>query len=68
MEYFKVKEIGRDCTLEVNREHDGDFVFRAHEVDNNCEIELSSTEAKDLADFILKRLSEESPHECTPIF
>lgn len=68
MEYFKVKEIGRDATLEVNRENDGDFVFQTHEIDTNCYIELSATEAKDLSDFIIKRLSEENPQECTPLF
>lgn len=68
MEYFKVKEIGRDATLEVNRENDGDFVFQSHEINSNCYIELSATEAKDLSDFIIKRLSEENPQECTPLF
>lgn len=68
MEYFKVKEIGRDATLEVNRENDGDFVFKTHEINSNCYIELSATEAKDLSEFIIKRLSEENPQECTPIF
>lgn len=63
MEYFKVVEKERDAILEVNRENSGDFLFKAHEINADCWIKLSKTEAKDLADFIIKRLSEEQPQE-----
>lgn len=69
MEYFKVKEINRDATLEVNRIDNGDFEFWLSNKDSKrMLIILSATEAKDLSDFIIKRLSEEKPQECNSPF
>lgn len=65
MEYFKVIEHGSTSTLEVNRDTFGDFIFRiiSRNKGNRMNICLSETEAKDLSDFILKRLGEKKPDE-----
>lgn len=65
MEYFKVEEITTNQVLEVNRSHK-DFRFKIIGKRCNTEIWLSPTEAKDLSDFIQKRLSEKNPDEAQP--
>lgn len=68
MEYFKVREIPSDLVLEINRSHSGDFIFtiKREELSIKMDIFLSPTEARDLAEFINKRLAETSPHEPKP--
>lgn len=64
MEYFKVKEKSANSTMEVNRDEFGDFNFRLiNNKDKKWMISLSATEARDLAHFIGKRLSEKKPSE-----
>lgn len=69
MEYFKVIEEGTTTSIEVNRIDNGDFVFQlSNKESKRMLIILSAIEAKDLSDFIIKRLSEEKPQECNSPF
>lgn len=69
MEYFKVIEEETTTSIEVNRIDNGNFEFWISDKDSKSMlIILSANEAKDLSDFIIKRLSEENPQECTPLF
>ena len=69
MEYFKVIEEGTTTSIEVNRDEEGNFNFLL-----TCGegrkwiISLSATEARDLMEFISKRLSEKEPPEVKRAF
>ena len=65
MEYFKVTEHNSKVTMEVNRDELGDFQFTliTPDKEHRTQVYLSQTEAKDLSEFILKRLGEKQPDE-----
>lgn len=64
MEYFKVIEEGTTTSIEVNRNEEGNFDFMIGGHDQEIwVISLSETEARDLMEFIGKRLSEKEPPE-----
>lgn len=68
MEYFKVRQKTTGTTIEINKSEDGYFIielvsFKERHKKEQSFICLSSTEARDLMEFISKRLSEVKPHE-----
>lgn len=64
MEYFKVIQKTNRSSMEVNRDEYGNFNFTIKRKDNvKWSISLSKTEAKDLMQFVGKRLSEKYPDE-----
>lgn len=69
MEYFKVIEEGTTTSIEVNRDYEGNFNFKIAKCEGNrWIISLSATEARDLMEFISKRLSENEPPEVARSF